>query len=66
MPNLYLSHLHSDRQLMVTPASVPLPGKQCVDYWGVRPGHDGLQNSVAGTVGEAVKSGETCLFSGGR
>ena len=49
MPNLYPSHLHSDGQLMVTPASVPLPGKQRVDYWGVGPGHDGLQNSVAGS-----------------
>ena len=56
MPNLYPSHRHSDGQLMVTPASVPLPGKQRVDYWGVGPGHDGLQNSVDGTVGEAVKT----------
>lgn len=53
MPNLYPSHLHTDGQLMVTPASVPLPGKERVDYWRVGPGHDGLQNCVAGTAGEA-------------
>lgn len=53
MPSLYPSHLHTDGQLKVTPASVPLPGKEGVDYWGVEPGHDGLQNSVAGTAGEA-------------
>lgn len=56
MPNLYPSHLHTDGQLMVTPALVPLPGKERVDYWRVGPGHDGLQNCVAGTAGEAVKT----------
>ena len=56
MPNLDPSHLHTDGQLMVTPASVPLPGKERVDYWRVGPGHDGLQNCVAGTAGEAVKT----------